>query len=101
MREKNMGSILVLGPMIISSILNQQASLAVNNISTLIDRSTNFNHVYVKTEPVDDGTKCYVSENSVTALRKLGWKIKEEKYLGQKVRKYVARSFVKYVLTLC
>ena len=45
-----MGSILVLGPMIISSILNQQASLAVNNISTLIDRSTNFNHVYVKTE---------------------------------------------------
>ncbi len=48
-----MGSILVLGPMIISSILNQQASLAVNNISTL------------------------------------------------KVRKYVARSFVKYVLTLC
>lgn len=71
-----MGSILVLGPMIISSILNQQASLAVNNISTLIDRSTNFNHVYVKTEPVDDGTKC-------------------------KARKYVARSFVKYVLTLC
>lgn len=68
--------------MIISSILNQQASLAVNNISTLIDRSTNFNHVYVKTEPVDDGTKYYVSENSVTALRKLGWKIKEEKYLG-------------------
>lgn len=66
-----MGSILVLGPMIISSILNQQASLAVNNISTLIDRSTNFNHVYVKTEPVDDCTKCYVSENSVTALRKL------------------------------
>lgn len=53
-----MGSILVLRPMIISSILNQQASLAVNNISTLIDRSTNFNHVYVKTEPVDDGTKC-------------------------------------------
>ena len=79
-----MGSILVLGQMIISSILNQQASLAVNNISTLIDRSTNFNHVYVKTEPVDDGTKCYVSENSVTALRKLGWKIKEEKYLRQK-----------------
>lgn len=73
-----MGSILVLGPMIISSILNQQASLAVNNISTLIDRSTNFNHVYVKTEPIDDSTKCYVSENSVTALRKLGWKIKEE-----------------------
>lgn len=71
-----MGSILVLGPMIISSILNQQASLAVNNISTLIDRSTNFNHVYVKTEPVDDGTKC-------------------------KVRKYVARSFMKYILTLC
>lgn len=66
-----MESILVLGPMIISSILNQQASLAVNNISTLIDRSTNFNHVYAKTEPVDDGTKCYVSENSVTALRKL------------------------------
>lgn len=66
-----MGSILVLGPMIISSILNQQASLAVNNISTLIDRSTNFNHVYVKTKPVDDCTKCYVSENSVTALRKL------------------------------
>lgn len=32
-----MGSILVLGPMIISTILNQQASLAVNNISTLID----------------------------------------------------------------
>lgn len=50
-----MGSILVLGPMIISSILNQQASLAVNNISTLVE----------------------------------------------KVRKYVARSFVKYVLTLC
>lgn len=52
-----MVSIFVLGPMIISSILNQPASLAVNNISTLIDRPTNFSHVYVKTEPVDDCAK--------------------------------------------
>lgn len=55
--NKNMVSIFVLGPMIISSILNQPASLAVNNISTLIDRPINFSHVYVKTEPVDDCAK--------------------------------------------
>lgn len=96
-----MGSILVLGPMIISSILNQQASLAVNNISTLIDRSTNFNHVYVKTEPVDDGTKCYVSKNSANIVQENRFKILHNKNADEKVRKYVARSFVKYVLTLC
>lgn len=79
-----MGLILVLAPMIISSILNQQALPAINNINTLIDKPTDFNHVYVKTEPVKDGSKCYVSENSVAALKKLEWKIKEEDFLGQK-----------------
>lgn len=79
-----MGSILVLAPMIISSILNQQTSLAIKSINTLIDTPTNLNHVYLKTEPATDGTKCYVSKGSVTALKKLGWKIKEENFLGDK-----------------
>lgn len=66
-----MGSILVLAPMIISSILNQQTSLAIKSINTLIDTPTNLNHVYLKTEPATDGTKCYVSKGSVTALKKI------------------------------
>lgn len=37
-----MGSILVLAPMIISSILNQQALPAINNINTLIDKTYGF-----------------------------------------------------------
>lgn len=79
-----MGSILVLAPMIISSILNQQALPAINNINTLIDKPTDFNHVYVRTEPVKDGSKCYVSENSVAALKKLGWKLKKRIFLDKK-----------------
>lgn len=76
-----MESILLLAPTLISNILSGPGPTysSLNNTSTIIDKPTEFNRPYIKTEAVPDGTKCYVDSHAVEALKKLGWKIVKEK----------------------
>lgn len=107
-----MESILVLGPMIISSILNQQASLAVNNNGVLSDKNKNWSgdryhqfeqEIYDAMGLKWNGSNWVTSDeyNSANIVQENRFKILHNKNADEKVRKYVARSFVKYVLTLC
>lgn len=91
-----MGSILVLGPMIISSILNQQASSG--------DRYHQFEQeIYDAMGLKWNGSNWVTSDeyNSANIVQENRFKILHNKNADEKVREYVARSFVKYVLTLC
>ncbi len=73
-----------MAPLLVLSAEILSAISAVKNRPVLIDNaletneSNNIPQIFVKTEDVDVGTKCYVSKESVQAVNELGWKTRED-----------------------
>ena len=70
-----MTSLLVLAPAIISAITGVQSKSAVKDTALETGLPNAIQQIYVDTESCPYGTKCYVDEGSVGAVRCLGWDI--------------------------